>query len=337
METHAEPAVKNNVQFGTAAKIALLRQAVRKAPASETLRFELSEALAELGEAAEAATVFREAFILHPGAFATPWTVPADDQDQPNPRCADKARERALSLIQHGVIFSSVIAALAIGEAFRSNDGEVRKLLDYDRFFRVGTIVSPADWNLDEFNSALADEIRSDLRFYDVPADRSIRKAWRNNRILDSDQPVSKALSKALRAAVEQYITQLPSDDSHPFIASRPCRFTLRGWAVVSDGESYHRSHIHPEAWMSGVYYVARPPVSREPDSRRGWLSVAPPRHILGSAGSSGWESRFVEPEPGNLVLMPGYFYHQTHPMGVDEERICVAFDVVPDELLSSK
>jgi hypothetical protein len=30
---------------------------------------------------------------------------------------------------------------------------------------------------------------------------------------------------------------------------------------------------------------------------------------------------------------MPGYFFHGTHPMGVDEERICIAFDVVPVEL----
>jgi hypothetical protein len=30
---------------------------------------------------------------------------------------------------------------------------------------------------------------------------------------------------------------------------------------------------------------------------------------------------------------MPAYFYHGTQPMGVDEERICIAFDVVPREL----
>jgi len=29
---------------------------------------------------------------------------------------------------------------------------------------------------------------------------------------------------------------------------------------------------------------------------------------------------------------MPAYFYHDTRPLGVDQERICVAFDVRPIE-----
>jgi hypothetical protein len=29
---------------------------------------------------------------------------------------------------------------------------------------------------------------------------------------------------------------------------------------------------------------------------------------------------------------MPAYFFHHTLPMGVDEERICVAFDVIPTD-----
>jgi hypothetical protein len=40
-----------------------------------------------------------------------------------------------------------------------------------------------------------------------------------------------------------------------------------------------------------------------------------------------------VAPEPGTLVLMPGYFYHETRPMGIDQERICIAFDVSPIEI----
>jgi hypothetical protein len=30
---------------------------------------------------------------------------------------------------------------------------------------------------------------------------------------------------------------------------------------------------------------------------------------------------------------MPGYFYHQTQPMKVEEERICVAFEICSTEL----
>ncbi len=104
---------------------------------------------------------------------------------------------------------------------------------------------------------------------------------------------------------------------------------------MVSGAEGYHGSHIHPRAWMSGVYYVARLEISRAPGTRCGWLRVGPPDY-LGLAEDSGWRERLVEPEPGNLVLMPGYFCHGTQPMGVDQDRICIAFDMVPGELAES-
>jgi uncharacterized protein (TIGR02466 family) len=182
-----------------------------------------------------------------------------------------------------------------------------------------------------DFHAELADEIRSGLRFYDEPRGKSIRKGWRNNETTRSTLPASAALTAALRSEVETCIAALPLDAGHPFLASRPTAFRINGWSVVSDGSSYHQPHIHPDAWISGVYYVVRPPVSREPGSNRGWMTIGPPEF----AGDPdlhlpGWDSRLAEPEPGNLVLMPAYFYHRTRPMGVDEERICVAFDVIP-------
>ena len=71
--------------------------------------------------------------------------------------------------------------------------------------------------------------------------------------------------------------------------------------------------------------------LAREANSDRGWLRVGPPsEHRI--SGASGWQTRMVAPEPGTLVLMPGYFFHDTSPMGVDQERICIAFDVTPRE-----
>ena len=40
-----------------------------------------------------------------------------------------------------------------------------------------------------------------------------------------------------------------------------------------------------------------------------------------------------IEPARGSFILMPAYFFHQTEPMGVDEERICIAFETQHAEL----
>jgi hypothetical protein len=42
------------------------------------------------------------------------------------------------------------------------------------------------------------------------------------------------------------------------------------------------------------------------------------------------WEERWIKPAPGQMVIMPAYFTHETSPMEHDEERICVAFDISP-------
>jgi hypothetical protein len=287
------------IQFG-GARVALLRQALVKEPEKPELLFRLADALANSGDARETVELFR------------------------------RVRERALLLIDAGSGGAGVIATLAIAEALLGRIAEVRRLVDYGRFFKCSQVEAPEGFCAAGFHRLLADEIKADLKFYDEPGHRAIRKGWRNNCFFRSRLPASLALNRLLRHHVDRYIASLPGDPDNPFVASRPPVYRLEGWAVVSDGASHHKSHIHPRAWLSGVYYVVRPAVSLEAGTGCGWLQVGPPEwnRVL-----AGWDRRTIEPEPGNLVLMPGYFYHHTTPMGIDEERICVAFDVVPGDM----
>lgn len=43
------------------------------------------------------------------------------------------------------------------------------------------------------------------------------------------------------------------------------------------------------------------------------------------------WEPHWIQPEPGRIVMMPSYFHHRTVPLGVDQRRICVAFEIYPE------
>jgi len=208
----------------------------------------------------------------------------------------------------------------------------VERLLDYDRFVRNFVMDTPGGWSRTDFHHELAAEIRSDLRFDDAPPERAIRRAWRKDHMMDSHLPASRAWAAAIRREVARYIATLPHNSGHPFIASRPDDYVVGAWGVVSNGESHHVSHIHGRAWMSGVYYVVRPPVSHEAGSQRGWLEIGPPE-LYGVSTGHGWPTRKIEPEPGTLVLMPAYFFHSTRAFAADEERICIAFDVMLAEL----
>ena len=307
------------------ARIALLHQAVRTQPQSAALRCELSEALAETGQEREAAEAFRRAYLLEP-SICTKALACVGFAD------AGRLRAYSRSLIDSGVAYAPVIAALAVAEAHLGNGTEVQRLIDYDRLFSSYIMAPPDGYDQNSFFSALATELKSDLRFYDAPPNRAIRHAWRRS-LAGSALPASRAWMQAVRREVDRYIAALPQGSDHPYSASRPSDYVLGAWTVVSGGASYHVSHIHVRAWMSGVFYVVRPPVSRDAANRRGWLEVGPPEERYGVSTAHGWAARTIEPEAGRLVLMPGYFFHGTHPMGVDEERICIAFDVMPAEL----
>jgi hypothetical protein len=316
--------MKNTLSAG--ARIALLRRALQARPGSANLLCQLSEALAEIGEHREAADLLRRAYVLQPHACTI---VRESDLDRHE---AAKLRDYASAMIEHGVAYSLVIAALAIGEARLGNRAAVERLVDYRRLTRDFIMAPPDGYDQASFNQALAAEIRSDLTFYDAPPSKAIRRAWRRDGVLESSQTATRAWVQSIRREVDRYIAGLPQDLDHPFLASRPTEYVLGAWAVVSDGEGHHLPHIHPRAWLSGVFYVVRPAASLDPDSRCGWLQVGPPEKY-GVSAAHGWDARAIAPEPGRLVLLPGYFFHRTYPMGVNEERVCIAFDVMPAEL----
>ena len=90
-------------------------------------------------------------------------------------------------------------------------------------------------------------------------------------------------------------------------------------------------AHIHPTAWLSGVYYVQVPAgVSRAGEGNAGWIEFGRPDEIIPQ--NHEMELRLIRPEAGKMVLFPGYFYHSTIPLAGTDERICVAFDVVRDD-----
>jgi hypothetical protein len=286
---------------------------------------DLAAALWADGDGPEAARWFRRAYLARPLADSA-WRLGLTLRPDVDP-VAVRALARALA--SGGAAFTPVLAALAVSEARLGHADEVRRLVDYDRFFRTSGLPAPPSFGGQDFFEQLADEIKADLTFYGERTDRAIQKGWRSEQVLQRDAPALRALIPELTRAVEHYLDTHPGGADHWFLTNRPSGVRLEGWAVVSDAQTYHAPHIHARAWLSGVFYIRRPPVAGDGNGRRGWLHVGPPEPALANAG---WLERDVPPDPGTLVLMPGYFFHRTEPMGMAGERICLAFDVVPEE-----
>lgn len=308
--------------------VTLLRQAVARSPRPPLL-YQLAEALWAVGDEVEAAAVFRRAFDADPdGALFAP--EPATD-----PR---RALERSQSLLDHGVTCAPVIATHAIAAASAGEADRARRLVDYDRFCRTRPLATSPSSDEADLDSAVCAEVLRGARFYDDgegDEQRATRLSWRSDGLLERPLPACRALADLVRVEVQRYIDDLPGDDEHPFVSSRPTTFALDAWAVVARSDGYLQPHLHPRAWLTAVYYARQPDVTRHDDGGgrggggAGWLRLGPPPW-MGVAPDGGWDERWIEPAQGTLLLFPAYVFHGTTPLGADQERISIAFDVVP-------
>ena len=138
-----------------------------------------------------------------------------------------------------------------------------------------------------------------------------------------------RAYSDAMNNAVRHYMDELHDDPAHPFLAGRPDTWRLEAWGTitqqVSSGED---THIHPDAWLSGVYYLRLPAAVQNQADTDGYLEIGrAPNHMAQRIAP---KLKVVRPEMGLLVLFPSYFYHRVLPFKSPETRMSVAFDAVP-------
>ena len=207
--------------------------------------------------------------------------------------------------------------AVAIVElGIRDSAGD---LLDFDTLVRTVRIPTPTGFDsVSAFNRALARQVSAfPTRFSETGTDLG-----RQTQELMVDPKGPLAILKGLiRDAVERHAV-------HPI--DPPARWQLDAWATILTGvKTGEPTHIHPTAWMSGVYYVATPDIIRATDRRHaGWIEFGRiPSHLYHSAKP---HVHVVQPEEGMMVLFPSHVYHRVLPFDSSDVRVSVAFDVKP-------
>ena len=217
--------------------------------------------------------------------------------------------------------------AIALGELGASE--RARELMDFDRFVRPVQITPPQGFTgLEAFNNALCEHVLAHPTLTLSPQSHATRKGKHSGELLaEPIGPIAGLEAEILKAAAA-YRDSL-ADDGHPFIARRPQNWTLSVWGVVMRAAGHQIPHIHPAAWLSGVYYPRLPDaVGGDAGDKAGWIEFGrPPAHFHNTAKP---ETHSVQPEPGLMVLFPSYFYHHTVPFDSDGTRISIAFDLMP-------
>jgi uncharacterized protein (TIGR02466 family) len=209
-------------------------------------------------------------------------------------------------------------------------ESEASELADYDTLLSTSIIAAPDYYaDLASFNTALVEHLLShpSLSRHNA-ASKATQHGQQSGNLLFGELGPFKAFEHLLWQSAKRYVQALVRDPSHPFRANPPPLSALYAWAVVLGRSGYQTPHIHPTAWLSGVYYPKVPAIVEQLDSEQGWIEfgAAPPEFAI----APGAPTRRIKPEEGLLLLFPSYFYHRTVPYESDETRISIAFDFSP-------
>lgn len=144
------------------------------------------------------------------------------------------------------------------------------------------------------------------------------------NIFMTEDRVISK-LKNIILKEIENY-KETFKNSSDEYIKSWPKKFQLHGWVVnISKGGSL-RPHIHKEGWMSGSLYFEIPKKIL-PDDGNIAFSLTGANYPTSGID---FEERMVETLKGEIVLFPSSIFHHTIAFESDEERMTIAFDVIP-------
>jgi tetratricopeptide (TPR) repeat protein len=236
------------------------------------------------------------------------------------------ACDRSLALSPHdqGILAMTTTALRLVG------DERQHWLADVHTHARARAIEPPAGFgDIKEFNQTLAHELRKLHNTKNHPTDQTLRGGTQTfGALFDRREPLIQMLKTQLELVIADYIAQMPPDPTHPLFGRKAGGFGFSGsWSVRLKEGGFHTNHFHPKGWISSAYYVCVPDEAQDETAKPGWFKLGETNLQL-----SGHESiqRHVQPTPGTLVLFPSYFWHGTIPFNTTDERITVAFDVVP-------
>ena len=139
------------------------------------------------------------------------------------------------------------------------------------------------------------------------------------------EEIIGTEIESIIRAEIEKYRVYF-KDSEEGFIKNWPTSYSIYGWLVSMQKGGKLDSHMHHSGWLSGSIYINVPPKSK-PDSGNLVLCTSDKEDLL--AAEKGQES-IIDVVTGSLCFFPSSLHHYTIPFDEEENRIVLAFDIIP-------
>ncbi|WP_369059333.1 putative 2OG-Fe(II) oxygenase [Caulobacter sp. 73W] len=239
----------------------------------------------------------------------------------------DAAEEVAQAIVNANRFDQGAWALLATAWRLRG-DARYKALYDYAAFVRPALIDVPDGWESREsYVADLGAALRALHAMKTHPIGQSLRHGSQTSQSLQrSTQPAIKAFRQAVDGPIRRYMAAV--GEGADILRSRMTgdwRFSGL-WSVKLRPNGFHVDHTHPQGWLSSACYLALPQAVGA-GGKEGWIKFGQP----GVPTVPKLEpEHYVQPQPGLLALFPSYMWHGTVPFSGADDRLTIAFDVVP-------
>jgi uncharacterized protein (TIGR02466 family) len=245
---------------------------------------------------------------------------------------AQKAEFFCRAGLQHAPHDQMCLALLGLSLRLQGNAQQDEVLNGYESLIRSFDLEPPDGFSsMEDFNAELGTYLEQQHPKTGAYLEQSLHGGTQTEGFLfGTGNRLIQTLKARIDEAVGRFIADLPPDAHHPFMGRRGRTFRYAGaWSSLMRDQGFHKSHLHPQGWISSCYYVVVPEVAKDPDAKQGWIKFGEPAVpvALGNA-----VRRAIQPVPGRLVLFPSYMWHGTVPFHAAAVRTTIAFDVVPQE-----
>ncbi len=226
-------------------------------------------------------------------------------------------------LIKHD-IFNSVIGSFTFRSALRYGEERLNTFCN-EPFKYVLLVDLKSRYNFEEtfvrnIKSILSENKRSNRR------QTQLSKGYQTSgNLFDLERNLTYEIQKAIRLEIERYRINFENSEEG-FIRKWPNEYILYGWVICMKSGGKLQPHIHENGWLSGSIYINVPPKTKI-DSGNLVVALGKDSDVTNLRQNS---KKVIDVVTGSMALFPASLMHHTIPFESEEDRIVLAFDVIP-------
>ena len=224
------------------------------------------------------------------------------------------------------VIQALSLKAIALSELGRDQD--LKAFVDHQAMVRTSMLEDCGGFHSPKaLNAELARQIANHPT---LRKDATTVEGQDTYELFGGEEPSFKVLEGFIHGEIDKRLRELPDRPGDPFVARRPRDYRLQSWGVKMWNQGYQVPHVHFKAWLSGVYYLQLPEVVDDPAAEhQGWIQFGQASAQFYTHSSP--PIRLIKPAEGMIITFPSYYWHRTLAFSSGQERISIAFDVIPN------